>query len=92
MKAIEYDRTKLSGLCMNYEQAGLLLSLLRDLPAEQRPNLATHWTLNRDDKTVTLNKLSIRQACALDVLVCDRLRMTNDLMECLDFALRSAVK
>ena len=91
MKIMHDNNTGLTSLCMDYEQVRLLLRNLRDLPSEQRPNLAGTWILDTKEKTVTLENLSISQVCALDVLMCDKSRMANDFVEALDFALEMGI-
>jgi len=91
MKSKVNDRTGYSELVMSCDEALMLMHTLHDLPAEQRPNLAGHWLLNLKNNTVTLENLSINQACALDVLMADKLRAANDMVECLDITLEQFI-
>ena len=91
MKTIIDDRTGLNSLELNYEDAKMLLHILSDLPAEQKLNLSGNWSLDTKKKTVLLEDLTAMQACALDVLMADRLRAVSDMVDCLDFTLEQIV-
>ena len=92
MKTIVDDRTKLNSLELNYEDAKMLMHILHDPPDAERPNFAGQWSLDTNKKTVLLDNLTIIQACALDVLMADRLRAVNDMVDCLDFVLEQAIE
>ena len=92
MKTIVDDRTRLSSLELNYEDAIMLLHILSDLPPDQRPDFSGCWNQDKKKKTILLNNLTITQACALDVLMADRLRAVNNMVDCLDFVMEQSIK
>ena len=91
MKAIVDDRTKLVSITgIEFELALSMYQYLQSQP-EQRSKIAGHWTMDTQDKTISLEMLTLEQVIMLDVLMGNRLMQLSDLVMALDFALETAV-